>query len=401
MRLYRYRAIDADGRIQNGRHHALNPADLELRLGRAGLELIRHKPVRPGGRGLFGPRVKRRELAVFCFHLEQSARAGIPLLDSLMDLRGSLANPALAEAVNGLIESIRGGQTLSQAMRQFEAVFGRVFISLIRAGEQSGELAEVLQKLADNLKWQDEQAAHAKKLLLYPAFVGLVVVAVIVFLMTFLVPELLKFVNLMGRELPLHTRLLVLVSNAFAAYWPLILALPALAGALLLLGRRCSAAFARGCDRLKLRLPVIGPILHKIILTRLTGFFALMYASGISIIDCIKTGEAIAGNRAVAGAVNRVGREIANGQTLTDSFAASGLLPPLALRMLRVGENTGALEQALLNISYFYGRDVKESLERLQTIIEPALTVTLGAVIAWVMFSVLGPVYDLIAGIRL
>ena len=394
MRLYRYRAIDADGRIQNGRRHALNPADLELRLGRAGLELIRHKPVRPGGRGLFGPRVKRRELAVFCFHLEQSARAGIPLLDSLMDLRGSLANPALAEAVNGLIESIRGGQTLSQAMRQFEAVFGR-------AGEQSGELAEVLQKLADNLKWQDEQAAHAKKLLLYPAFVGLVVVAVIVFLMTFLVPELLKFVNLMGRELPLHTRLLVLVSNAFAAYWPLILALPALAGALLLLGRRCSAAFARGCDRLKLRLPVIGPILHKIILTRLTGFFALMYASGISIIDCIKTGEAIAGNRAVAGAVNRVGREIANGQTLTDSFAASGLLPPLALRMLRVGENTGALEQALLNISYFYGRDVKESLERLQTIIEPALTVTLGAVIAWVMFSVLGPVYDLIAGIRL
>ena len=400
MRLYRYRAIDADGRIQNGRRHALNPADLELCLGRAGLELIRHRSVRPGGRGLFGPRVKRRELAVFCFHLEQSARAGIPLLDSLMDLRGSLANPALAEAVNGLIESIRGGQTLSQAMQQFEAVFGRVFISLIRAGEQSGELAEVLQKLADNLKWQDEQAAHAKKLLLYPAFVGLVVVAVIVFLMTFLVPELLKFVNLMGQELPLHTRLLVLVSNGFAAYWPLILALPALAGALLLLGQR-SAAFARGLDRLKLRLPVIGPILHKIILTRLTGFFALMYASGISIIDCIKTGEAIAGNRAVAGAVNRVGREIANGQTLTDSFAASGLFPPLALRMLRVGENTGALEQALLNISYFYGRDVKESLERLQAIIEPALTVTLGAVIAWVMFSVLGPVYDLIAGIRL
>ena len=401
MRLYRYRAIDADGRIRNGRRHALNPADLELRLGRAGLELIRLRPVRPGARGLFGPRVRRRELAVFCFHLEQSARAGIPLLDSLMDLRGSLANPALAEAVNGLIESIRGGQTLSEAMQQFEAVFGRVFISLIRAGEQSGELAEVLQKLADNLKWQDEQAAHAKKLLLYPAFVGLVVVAVIVFLMTFLVPELLKFVNLMGQELPLHTRLLVWVSNAFAAYWPLILALPALAGALLLLGQRSSAAFARGCDRLKLRLPVIGPILHKIILTRLTGFFALMYASGISIIDCIKTGEAIAGNRAVAGAVNRVGREIANGQTLTDSFAASGLLPPLALRMLRVGENTGALEQALLNISYFYGRDVKESLERLQAIIEPALTITLGAVIAWVMFSVLGPVYDLIAGIRL
>lgn len=401
MRLYRYRAINQHGRIQNGRLHALNTADLELRLGRLGLELIRHRPVKPGANRLFGPGVKRRELAVFCFHLEQSAKAGIPLLDSLMDLRPSLTNPTLAEVIHGLIESIQGGRTLSQAMQQFEGVFGRVFISLIRAGEQSGRLAEVLQKLAENLKWQDEQAAHASKLLLYPAFVGLVVVAVILFLMTFLVPELLKFIALMGRELPLHTRLLVWVSNAFANYWPLILALPALTVALVFAGRRSSPAFALGCDRLTLRLPVIGPILQKIILTRLSGFFALMYASGISIIDCIKTGEEIAGNRAVAGAVNRAGREIANGKTLTESLAASDLFPPLALRMIRVGENTGALEAALLNISYFYGRDVKESLERLQAIIEPALTITLGAVIAWVMFSVLGPVYDLIAGIRL
>ena len=401
MRLYRYRAIDERGRIQNGRSHALNEADLELRLGQLGLELIKHKVLRPGAKRPFGRRVKRRELAVFCFHLEQSIRAGIPVLDSLMDLRDSLDNAALAEVINGLIESIRGGQTLSAAMRQFEPVFGRVFISLIRAGEQSGELVQVLQKLGENLKWQDEQAAHSKRLLLYPAFVGVVVVAVILFLMSFLVPELLKFVNLMGRELPLHTRILVFISGLFAAYWYLILALPAFLVLLVYGGLNTSPAFALGYDRLKLRLPVIGPVLNKIILTRLAGFFALMYASGISIIDCIKTGEEIAGNRAVAGAVNRAGQKIADGMTLTDSFAASGLFPPLVLRMLRVGENTGALEEALLNISYFYGRDVKESLERLQAIIEPALTLILGAVIAWVMFSVLGPVYDLIAEVRL
>jgi type IV pilus assembly protein PilC len=125
-----------------------------------------------------------------------------------------------------------------------------------------------------------------------------------------------------------------------------------------------------------------------------------MYAAGITIIDCIRTSEEIAGNKVIASAMRQVGQQIADGSTLSESFRSTGLFPPLVLRMIRVGENTGALEESLQNVSYFYSRDVKDSIDRLQSMIEPFMTITLGAIVAWVMFSVLGPIYDLITKIK-
>ncbi len=127
----------------------------------------------------------------------------------------------------------------------------------------------------------------------------------------------------------------------------------------------------------------------------------MMYSSGITIIDCIRTGESIAGNKSMEMAMRAVGQQIADGQTLSDSFQETKLFPPLVLRMIRVGETTGALEESLENVSYFYTRDVKESIERLQTMIEPAMTVILGVIVGWVMFSILGPIYDLISNIKI
>ena len=141
--------------------------------------------------------------------------------------------------------------------------------------------------------------------------------------------------------------------------------------------------------------------MQKIILARIAGYFAMMYASGITIIDCIRTAEDIAENKAIEQAMHTVGQQIADGNSLSKSFASTRLFPPLVLRMIIVGENTGALEESLENISYFYTRDVRESLDRLQEMIGPAITVVLGGIIAWVMFSVLGPIYDLITNLKL
>lgn len=300
-----------------------------------------------------------------------------------------------------MYEAIEGGRTLSQAMDEFPAVFGRVFASLVRAGEQSGEISEVFRRLGDNLKWQDEQASQAKKVIMYPAFVGTVVIGVLFFLMTYLVPELLSFVQTMGEELPLHTRALIATSNVFVDYWYLILLAPAGLLLGLFIGMKTNPDLALKVDALKLRTPVIGPILNKLILARLTSFFAMMYSSGITIIDCIRTGEDIVGNRAIEAAIKEVGQHIADGKSLSDSFERSRLFPPLVLRMIRVGETTGALQESLENVSYFYTRDVRESIERLQSMIEPAMTVVLGALVGWVMFSILGPIYDLITNIEL
>ncbi len=401
MESYQYKAIDERGRIHNGQVDAANIDDLEMRLHKLGFDLVNYKEVKSSAHKVTAGSIKRRDLITFCFHLEQTARAGVPIIDSLQDLRDSSENPRMAEITNAIIEAIEGGSTLSEAMVQFESVFGKVFTSLVGAGELSGEIAQVFQKLGENLKWEDEQAAQTKKLLMYPAFVGTVVGGVVFFLMTYLVPELLRFVKTMGQELPAHTKVLIIVSNIFVNYWHIILCLPIVIIVGIQIGIKTSPSFHLKYDELKLKVPVIGPILKKIILTRLCGFFAIMYASGITIIDCIRTGEEIAGNKAVEQAMYQIGQQISDGKTLSDSFQSADLFPPLVLRMIRVGENTGALQDALLNISYFYTRDVKESIDRLQTMIEPAMTIILGSIIAWVMFSVLGPIYDLITKVKI
>ncbi|HSR61855.1 MAG TPA: type II secretion system F family protein [Gammaproteobacteria bacterium] len=396
MEVFQYKAIDSTGRLHNGKVDAVNIADLESRLGRMGLDLVNYKDLGSSGPKITGTGVTRRDLITFCFHIEQTSRAGVPILDSLEDLRDSVDNPRMREVIAAMIESIEGGRTLSEAMRDYPAVFDKIFSSLVRAGEQSGELSQVFYNIGENLKWQDEQVSQVKRLLMYPIFVGTVVLGVVFFLMMYLVPELLRFVTTMGQELPAHTRALIMVSNVFVDYWYIIVFAPLVLIVGLIIAARTSDEMRYRVDKMKLAVPVVGPILKKIILTRLSSFFAIMYASGITIIDCIRTGEEIVGNKVIEEAMHEVGQQIADGATLSRSFEKTGLFPPLVLRMIRVGENTGALESSLLNISYFYNRDVKESMDKLQSMIEPAMTLILGTIIGWVMFSVLGPIYDLI-----
>ena len=396
MSFYRYKGVDARGRMKKGKMSASNGADLEIRLRKMGLELISYKINRSPDLRLPLRRVKKRDLILFCFHLEQTLRAGVSILESLQDLRDSADNPRLREVCASMLESIEGGKTLSEAMREFPDAFSEVFINLIRAGEQTGDLGSILDRLGANLKWQDEQASMAGKLIIYPVFTGTVISAVVFFLMTYLVPELLAFVRTTGSELPAHTVLLITVSGGFTDYRYLILSAPPLLAILVVIGAKTSPGFRLALDRFKLSAPLVGPVLEKLILARLSGLFAMMYTSGITVIDCISAAERSAGNLVIEKAMNSIGSAVSDGNSLADSFAASGLFPPLILRMIRVGETTGALALSLENVAYFYTRDVRESIGRLQSMIEPIMTLLLGVIIGWVMFSVLGPIYDLI-----
>lgn len=397
--LFDYKAVSAEGRMVFGRLDAINVVDLEMRLKRMELDLVIGNPVLQ--RKLFGGRsIPRPELINFCFHLDQLTRAGVPILESLTDLRDSLEHPRFREVIAGLIESIEGGQTLSQAMSAHPDVFSQVFINLIRAGEASGQLPEVLASLTESMKWEDELASNTKKLLMYPAFVASIVLAATFFLMIYMVPQLKLFVRNMGQTLPTQTKVLFFVSDLLVNYWFLFLVAPLIAvvaGQLIL--RRNPLARLR-MDGLKLRLPVVGPILKKIILSRFASTFAMLYASGIPILESIRTTQSIVGNRVVRQALQRVEQSIREGRNVAAAFHDVGLFPPLVVRMLRVGESTGGLDKALLNVSYFYNRDVKESVGKAQAMIEPMLTLFMGAMLGWIMLSVLGPIYDVISKIK-
>src|SRR5262245_13475222 len=219
MPLYTYKAIDATGKAVMGRVDAVNVFDLEQRLARMGLDLVSGAPTAQKSRLIGGSKVPRQDLINFCFHLEQLSGAGVPIVEGLVDLRESTENLRFREAGGGLGETIEGGKSRRHAHADYPEVFSKVIVSLVRSGEQTGKLAEVLKSLAETLKWEDELAAQTKKLMMYPAFVGGIVLVVTFFLMIYLVPQMTGFIRNMGQEVPLQTRILIAKSNLFVDYW--------------------------------------------------------------------------------------------------------------------------------------------------------------------------------------
>ncbi len=394
MPSFSYKAVDKLGRFAMGQVDALNEVDLEIRLERMGLDLITFRPATRSTSLFNRNKVTNQDLVMFCFQLEQLSSAGVPLLECLVDLRESSNNPYFQKVLGAISAEVEGGKMLSQALAEHPAVFSDVFVSLIDAGERTGQLSAVLNNLFNTIRWQDELMSQTKKLLAYPAFVAVVVLLAVVFLMIYVVPQMVSFLRNMGQELPLNTQILIAMSNAFVDYWWLILGLPVAAVLMLAATIRTNPAARYRFDMFKLNIPVTGPILHKIIMARFARYFALMYQTGIPILDAIKICENIVGNRVVADALTRVHTQINAGDAMSESFRNAGLFPQLVVRMIKVGESTGALDKSLLNISYFYDRDVNDAMQKMLKMIEPALTVLLGGILAFIMFSVLGPVYD-------
>ncbi|MDP3586283.1 MAG: type II secretion system F family protein [Thiobacillus sp.] len=401
MPFFDYRAIDQTGRSVKGTLSAVNDIDLELRLKRMGLDLITlaelSRQYAPSGR----ERVTRRDLVTFCIHMRYITRAGIPLLEGLRDLRDSMEKPGFRDVLTALLEDLEGGKVLSQALAAHPAVFGAVFVHSVRAGEQTGLLDAVFDRLAESLKWQEEVASKAKRLMIYPAMVLTVVGAAIIFLLVYLVPQVLSLVETMGVVLPLPTLILMAISNALRSYWLVFLLLILIPAIGLPLWVQQSEAGREWWDRTQLRLPIIGPVVQKIALSRFTSTLAMMYRSGVTVLDALRAGEMVAGNRVIAGGIRRAAQQIADGRGLSESFQSVALFPPLVLRMLRVGETTGALDEALDNVTYFYNREVLDSIENGLRVLEPLLTAILGLLLGGILVSVLLPIYDLIGNLPL
>jgi type IV pilus assembly protein PilC len=399
MALFAYRAIDADGRISTGNLDAANAIDLELRLKRLGLDLLTFEGVKRSTAARTR-KINRTELITFCFHLSQLLKAGVNIIEALTDLRDTVDNPGFRQVIAALLEDIEGGLKLSDAMANHGYCFDQVFVALVRAGEQSGQLTQVLDELSENLKWQDEISAQAKRALVYPGIVLLVIAGVVFVLMTLLVPQLAVTFKQLVPKLPRETEVLIVLSNVFVKYWYLLIGVPLLLGAggwfLALTNERVQ----RAIDEIGLKLPLVGGIRQKIVLARFSTYFAMLYKAGISVLDCIQICEKIVGNRVMEEGLQRVGRSISEGQGISQAFLATKLFPPLVLRMLRVGESTGGLDVALLNVSYFYNRQVRESIARMQTLLGPATTVVLGILIVAILYSIFLPIYDVIAKIK-
>ena len=399
MPLYKYKAIDAAGKFISGTLDASNTNDLGLRLEKMDMDLVTFKQ-KEHGADLFGRnKIGRRDLINFSFYLEQLTRAGVPLLEGLADLRDGEENPTFRDIVTGVIEAIEGGNSFSQALELYPRIFDNVFVSLIRVGERSGRMSEVLVDITETLKWQDELLSKAKKIMTYPAVIGSLVLSVIMFMMIFIVPDIMDAIVSLGGEIPLETRLLIGVSNFLINFWYLVIMAPfAVFFTLKYLYHTSSKARFR-MDGMALKIFVLGPVNEKIKISRFTRYFALMFASGITVLDAIKLSKSVVSNAVLEDGIDRAWQQISEGSSISEAFKNIGIFPPLVVRMLRVGESSGQMDKSLNNVSYFFDRDINDSIEKMEPILQTSLMASIGLIVMWLAMSVLGPIYDTISTI--
>ena len=399
MPLYKYKAIDASGKFIQGSLDARNASDLELRLEKMEMDLVKYT-AKQHGVDLFGRnKIGRRDLINFSFYLEQLTRAGVPILEGLADLRDGEENPTFRDIITGVIEGIEGGNSFSQALGLYPKIFDDVFVSLIKVGERSGKMSEVLIDITSTLKWQDELLAKAKSIMTYPAVMGSLVVSVVLGMMIFIVPDIMQAIVGMGGEIPLETRALMAVSNFLVHYWYLVIFGPIVTIIVLSYFYKTSSKAKFKMDGLFLKIWLIGPISEKIKISRFSRYFALMFASGITVLDAIDLSKSVVGNSVLEDGIDRAWQQISEGGSISESFKNIGIFPPLVIRMLRVGEASGQMDKSLNNVSYFFDRDINDSIEKMEPIIQTGMMSTIGVVVLWLAMSVLGPIYDTIGSI--
>ncbi|MGB5330545.1 MAG: type II secretion system F family protein [Gammaproteobacteria bacterium] len=400
MPLFQYKAIDASGKFITGSLDAGNGNDLELRLEKMEMDLVTFKQKDPGA-DLFGRnKIGRRDLINFSFYLEQLTRAGVPILEGLSDLRDGEENPTFRDIVTGLIEAIEGGNSFSQALALYPKIFDEVFVSLIRVGERTGKMSEVLVDITETLKWQDELMAKAKKIMTYPAVIGTLVMSVIMFMMIFIVPDIMDAIVGLGGKIPFETRMLMFTSDFLIDFWYLVISVPFGIFFVLRYLYKTSNAARFKLDGMLLKIWVLGPVNEKIKVSRFTRYFALMFASGITVLDAINLSKAVVSNSVLEDGIERAWQQISEGSSISEAFKNIGIFPPLVVRMLRVGESSGQMDKSLNNVSYFFDRDINDSIEKLEPVLQTSLMASIGIIVMWLALSVLGPIYDTISTIN-
>lgn len=398
MTYYRYTAIDQLGRQQRGCMDVPSEQSLVECLQQQELELLTYKLGQPLFRRQ--PRVNSAVLIVFCIQMEQLLQAGVPLLQAIAELAEQSEHKSLQAALRILYRDLEAGRLLSQAFQAQANIFPPLFGQLVDAGERTGLLSEIFGHLTRTLSWQAELLAQIRRGLTYPGVLCVMVAVAAYVMLTFLVPQMASFLQGLGQELPWSTRLLLTLSDGVMAYggW-LLLVMVLLVGALILIVRHSPKA-ALLLDQCLLKIPVFGRLLHQLVLARLCRFLGLMYQTGIPLLQALEWCQPLLQQRVMALALAEVHQRVQAGESLTSSFKATLQFPPLMLRMLSVGETTGALDRMLLQLAAFYDREVQSQLQTLLRLLEPALTISLGLMLLFLMAAVMLPVYDSFSSLR-
>lgn len=399
---FSYRGKDNRGVVQQGSLTAANPEAAASELMRRGITPLTIREQEDTSSALdklnqlplFRKAVTLDELIVFCRQMHALTKAGIPLIRTMRGLAETTRSPVLAEVLEDITNRLEGGTTMATAMQAHPKVFSELFIAMIHVGENTGMLDDSFKRLSEILELERDTKRRVKQALRYPTFVVIALLAALMVVNFLVIPRFASVFAKLGADLPFLTQVLVGTSNFLLGYWPLMLFAVA-AGAVLIRQWKRTEKGRLMWDRYKLKLPIIGPLLELITLSRFARNFATMLKAGMPVTHALTVVADATDNAWIGSHIKDMRLGIERGESLLRTARHSEMFTPLILQMIAVGEETGSVDDMLNNVADFYDEDVDYGLKRLAESIEPILIVAMGVLVLILALGVFLPIWDL------
>lgn len=402
MAVFRYKAVTPEGKVVEGTLEAADQETVLARLQEQGQLPIKVFPGEETG-GLLGreirlpwqrKKVPQKDLLIFTQELSTLVKAGLTLDRSLSVLSDLTENAYLAEVVGELLREIKGGKALSEALSTYPQVFPKVYVNMVKAGEVGGALDQILERLEEYLEGADELRSYLISSMIYPCILVVVAIGSIIMMMTVVIPQFADIFENAGAPVPLPMKVLLVLSGFLTGFWWLILLVIG-GGAYWIYSRLKTEEGRLNWDRQLLKLPVVGSVLQKLEVSRFSRTLGTLLQSSVPLIQSINLVKEIVENQAIASTMESIKSGVKKGEGLTRPIREAGIFPPFALHLLAVGEETGRLDDMLLQIADSYDRDLKRSLQRLVALLEPAIILVMGLIIGVMVVSMLYSIFSI------
>ena len=358
--------------------------------------------VKPKPRSIFGSKGKRisaREIAVFSRQLATMMQSGIPMVSGFEIIAGGQKNLRMKKMLDSIRAEIEGGSSLHEAIGKHPVQFDELYRNLVKAGESAGVLDTVLDTVATYKERIESLKGKIKKALYYPAAIIAVAIIVSAILLIFVVPQFDAVFKNFGAELPAFTQMLVSMSNWLVSYWWLVLLIVGGIITAIVMGLKRSKRFAHFMDRLMLKLPIIGQILHQSAISRFARTLALTFKAGVPLVEALDTVGGATGSVVYADAVKRIRDDVSVGYTLNMSMKQVNLFPHMVVQMVAIGEEAGALDTMLFKVAEFYEEEVNNAVDTLSSLLEPFIMVIIGVLVGALVIGMYLPIFKLAAAV--
>ena len=398
MPRFKFKARALDGTRVEAVRDALSEDALEEQLAAEGLVLLSAGVAGRTRGAAAGIALSPREVIFFTMEVSTSYEAGLPLLQTLEDMAEGAETKRVRMVARGLADRVSGGSSLAEALGAYPKAFNQLYVELVAAAERTGKLDVVLRDLVRFLDWQQETRGQIVGATIYPASMIAAVIGLMLVLTLFVFPRFLTSFSTMGGDLPLPTRILLGVDRTVGAHKGTLFLLLLVGVGVFAVVRRLPP-MRRRIDWLKLKLPVTGPLLVKLTMSLFTHNLAMMIGAGLDFSTALRMCERIVGNAVFAQIVADARVAVEAGQPLSEAMSRDNLVPSLVRRMLKLGENTGRMEESLENVSKYYDKDIPKSIKRMFAILEPTILVVMAVVVLFMASAVLLPIYGMITKI--